>query len=322
MTLILSQASRWFTLQVTDRLVTRAGDPFDSISNKNLIYFAPDAVVSLGYTGSAYIDGTPTDWWLAETLTGLHYDDRRRPPSIQTGRVPRWPHIGPALELLKNELAATFARPRMKRDARNMMFEVVITGWQWGRRKRSRPITAGILKKAKQSDFQVWRAPRHIGRQFYFSGTPEDNLKTIDIDAVRGCLRGIRSIDEAENILADTVRQVAKATRSGNKSYVGEDCISILMSPPEFAEVRVRYLSTKMAQLAIIPKASPHKARVLPGAFSPWIVGSDMVLAPSILSGSFTAYLNGFQVKLEAPEPTGTGFGGAMGSVERPQEPP
>ncbi|NOT62026.1 MAG: hypothetical protein HOP19_17570 [Acidobacteria bacterium] len=323
MTLILSQASRCFALQVTDRLVTANGKPFDSISNKNLLYFAPDAVVSIGYTGAAYIDGTPTDWWLAEALTGIHYNDRNKPPSMQTGRVPRWLRIGPAIEFLSKELAAAFARPTMKRDARNMMFELVFTGWQWARRKRSRPIMIGVCKERSQPDLQVWRAPRHFGRQFYFSGTPENNLKTIDIDAMRGRLRSIGSIefDKAETILVDTVRLVAESTRSGSKSYVGKDCMSILMLPPEFAQVRVRYLSAKIAQLAIVPKSSPQDASVLPAAFTPWVIGSDMVLSPSVISGAFTASLNGFQVELEAPEPIGSGFQGAMGGVQRPQEP-
>ncbi len=61
MTLILSLASSWFTLQVSDRLVTQAGKQFDPIANKNILYIGPDGIISLGYTGLAYLDGIPTD---------------------------------------------------------------------------------------------------------------------------------------------------------------------------------------------------------------------------------------------------------------------
>ena len=61
MTLILSLASSWFTLQVSDRLVTQAGKQFDPIANKNILYIGPDGIISLGYTGLAHLDGIPTD---------------------------------------------------------------------------------------------------------------------------------------------------------------------------------------------------------------------------------------------------------------------
>jgi hypothetical protein len=52
-TLILSHLSRTFVLQVTDRLVVAKRNdnilhPFDALANKNLIYLARDAIVSIG----------------------------------------------------------------------------------------------------------------------------------------------------------------------------------------------------------------------------------------------------------------------------------
>src|SRR5437867_2015050 len=61
MTPIVSLASRRYVLQVGDRLVTRAAHPFDPFSNKAVIYFARDAVVSISYTGLAYLESLPTD---------------------------------------------------------------------------------------------------------------------------------------------------------------------------------------------------------------------------------------------------------------------
>jgi hypothetical protein len=49
MTLILTYASARYVLQVTDRLVTQGGKIFDPLANKNLIYVARDAIVTVGY---------------------------------------------------------------------------------------------------------------------------------------------------------------------------------------------------------------------------------------------------------------------------------
>ena len=53
MTLILSVITPSFAAQVSDRLVTREGQPFDQLANKNLVYFAVDGVVSFGYSGAS-----------------------------------------------------------------------------------------------------------------------------------------------------------------------------------------------------------------------------------------------------------------------------
>lgn len=72
MTLILTHLSAGYpyALQVTDRLVTKGGSPFDPLANKNIVYVARNAIVSIAYTGLAYIDGIPTDVWIAERLVG------------------------------------------------------------------------------------------------------------------------------------------------------------------------------------------------------------------------------------------------------------
>src|SRR6476469_5543563 len=74
MTLVLSYITRGYAFQVSDRLLTRrigtSQKQFDVLSNKNVVYLARDALVSLGYTGWAYLDGIPTDQWIAQKLAG------------------------------------------------------------------------------------------------------------------------------------------------------------------------------------------------------------------------------------------------------------
>lgn len=49
MTLHLTQVSYLYTLQVGDRLIS--GGINDPLANKNIIYWARDAIVTLGYSG-------------------------------------------------------------------------------------------------------------------------------------------------------------------------------------------------------------------------------------------------------------------------------
>lgn len=73
MTVILSFACPAFALQASDRLVTarRPGQPdrvHSDAENKAVIFVCHDAVGVIGYTGTAYVRGEPTDQWIANSL--------------------------------------------------------------------------------------------------------------------------------------------------------------------------------------------------------------------------------------------------------------
>ena len=70
MTLIVTAATHNGVLMASDRMVSVGLTPFDAAANKALLLVAPTMVAAIGYTGIAYIDGVPTDQWLAEVLVG------------------------------------------------------------------------------------------------------------------------------------------------------------------------------------------------------------------------------------------------------------
>jgi hypothetical protein len=97
MSLVLTAACPIFTVQVSDRLIStearRPGPatnepvtrrPYDALSNKSIVYRASNAMVSMGYVGSAYLEGKPTDEWLAERLWGESLTIR-----TPDGRIPK-----------------------------------------------------------------------------------------------------------------------------------------------------------------------------------------------------------------------------------------
>jgi hypothetical protein len=70
MTLVLSLITPTFVAQVSDRLVARDTLPFDQYTNTNVVYFAADGIMSLGYPGPAYREKhkATTDDWIAGVL--------------------------------------------------------------------------------------------------------------------------------------------------------------------------------------------------------------------------------------------------------------
>lgn len=71
MTLIVSVRSYCGTLQMSDRLLSRGGEPWDPESNKTIVLSLSNAIVSISYSGPAYIEGFPTDQWIVQRLTGV-----------------------------------------------------------------------------------------------------------------------------------------------------------------------------------------------------------------------------------------------------------
>jgi len=236
MTLVLSQISRLFVLQVSDRLLTRGKEPFDPIANKNVLYVGTNGVISLGYTGVAFLNAIPTDQWIVEKLTGAAIDNLNR-PGTRIGRLPKWYSIGLAERVLVSSLNTTFAESSMLPIARRLPFEVQIVGWQWGRRKRPRAFRASILKRESTSAIELTHSPRHIGRNFQVALSPEANAKFVDLTALRAALKGIRCADDAEGALVRVIREASAQSR-----LVGPNCMSILLPPPYARRARIRYI--------------------------------------------------------------------------------
>lgn len=327
MTLILGQASHQFVLQVSDRLVTQDGKPFDQISNKTILYVAPDAVISMAYTGLAYLDGIPTDQWLANIIHGRPLPPGPHatiPTALSLGRTAQWLHIGPTLELIRERLTIAFASSKLRRKASKPMFEILITGWQWGRRKRARPMIAGIVKERGLSVARIWRSPRHIGRRYSFAGTPETNLKSSDLESLETSLGKIRSADEAEDILVGTIRTVSRRSR-----LVGADCMSVLIPSPRLCNVRVRYIPQKIRSFVVVSGSPRQSCGTFPSTFSPWILGPGLMQAPCVFVNPMTLGVGSFKIELDGPQlniNVARGHGGrrllfAMGAVKRPREP-
>ena len=331
MTLVLTLLTARYVLQVSDRLVTETAScrPFDPLANKNVIYHARDAIVSIGYSGLAYLEGVPTDQWIAQKLRGE--DSFFQSPkrwNVKMARATRWLDIGQSVELLRQECQTVFSRPTADVQPQ----EIIVAGWQWSR-GRTRPIAWWIGNTGDPPDLHTFHAenlPRHWqwarqkeqpdSRPYNLLGIPSSNPSKPLTERERGEL-GKRvasatwSPTTSEQELINAIRLAARRP----PHVVGPHCMCILLPPPSRRSVLVRY--APLAETRAVVSMGHIKADV-PVAFSPWVVGFHTVVAPSIVAGSRPISVDDFAVLLEAPDlPPGTGLLSWFGSQPRPPDP-
>lgn len=255
-------------------------------------------MVSIAYTGSSYIGLEPTDQWLAGRLTQLAFGPHGRPVVRLGGAGPSW-DIGLALQTLKQELDTAPAQipAKWQRQWYNHSFEVSIVGWQCNSKGRCRPLLAFIQKPERSKAFKIEYGPRHWYKDGKFRralyAAPAENISHAKIMELFAALSpDLEDYRIAETFLAQVIREV-----SANVPEVGPDCMSIAISPPGFGEVRIKYITERPTIAQFI---SAKATRELSVAFTPWIIGPDGVLPPSLHRGGEMTYpVSGYTVVIE-----------------------
>lgn len=278
MTLILTLASRKYVLQVSDRLVTTNQAPFDRLANKNIVLYARNALVSIGYTGQAMLGKTPipTDQWLVEKITGFSYKRGRRPYLFSQTKFP-WLDIGKCLQLLKRNLDS--ARSDMLREWRadwtRKSFDVALGGWQWDKKGRHRPIIGWLSKPPDSNDFKIGFLPRYwyLEKKIFVGVAPSNNIVECEGESLMDAISS-KSIDETESLMVECIRDISKRIPE-----VGPNCMSILISPPSDGVIRIRYLPVKQHFGVLTSRSASER---IPIMFSPWFVGKNSILAPAV----------------------------------------
>ncbi len=296
MTLIVTRTSCRYSLMVTDRRVTISGVVFDPDANKNIVFGDKNAVVTIGYTGMAYIGTIPTDQWIAQTLTGLAFPEGRRgrgtvPALMTSGYEDQY--FGLRVRNLRNQLnkVRPFILGRYRQEWTAGSFDLVITGFEWNHGE-VRPYVAALSKPPNSDIFNLsdsdrhWYIPRgrHFPVRMYGAPTQnvtKDELRGIDnrLDSVWGDGHGTPDevADHAEKLLAEVIQDV-----SVRLNVVGPDIMSILIPFPGGTEpiIRIRYIPAGRDQGVLI--AGQTQIQV-PVAFSPWIVSPGCIRSPTIL---------------------------------------
>lgn len=243
---------------VTDRRVTKGGSLHDGDANKNILFGDRNAVVTVGYTGHAYIGKTPTDQWIAQTLTELTFKEGRRERSapLLSATYYEQQYIGIRIRKLRDQLNEI--RSLIPHRYRNAWiadpFDILITGFEWNHGK-VRPLLVGLSKPRSSNTFALFRPDR---RWFFSQGNrypaqmyaaPAENISSDKLQRISSRLDAVWRdghgtpediADDAEILMAETFREI-----SDDVKVVGPDLMSIQIPAPIIPNptIRVRYIS-------------------------------------------------------------------------------
>lgn len=317
MTQILTAACPNFIAQLSDRLVVaKRGNRItqhDHAANKTVVFRASDAIVTIGYTGIAYVGQIPTDRWIAEVLCQESFGapDERFGMRMGGGRRPV--DIGQGIILLERAIEALPASPVDEHG-----LELVVAGWQaW--REDCRPILVELSRYGGRTKLK--RAPRHWSKDSNFrigvigvppkEGAIKERLSKFKLTKEVKQVAGPLLPGHVENVFLNTLRETSEFSDT-----VGANALSVVLMRPGQGIMGCRFYPIQ-----------PHYVKVRKGeseidievAMTPWVIGPGIIKSPSMEVGDSVMNLGGLDFHIfGAPAQSGLTLGS---SLKRPPPP-
>jgi hypothetical protein len=294
MTLILTIANPAFVLQVSDRLVTvkrgSAVGSHDPIANKTIVYRARDGLVSIGYSGIAYIGNLPTDEWIAQLLWGNPLPktpDGRRPMSLGA-QSNNW-DVGYATENLRKAIASLPAHA-----VGTSGLYLTIAGWQ-ATHHGVRPVVVELERRMGSAPTNLNRSPRRwekgednrlyaIGAQF----DSEELWRRLAPFRAKGATP--YNIENLEPVLVGFIRDISR-----KQCTVGANVLSVGLPRPGTGRPGCRFFPVAQHAVRLV---SSKIDMVVPVAHSPWVLGGGVLYPPSQESGEMIIGLRGIEFEI------------------------
>jgi len=266
MTLVLALSTPRFCAMASDRSVTlvdptshRYAGPHDPRANKTVVLVTIDAVVSIGYAGTAYLNGQPTDRWIAEVTS----PNANHISQGIFGRKARCRlRLHQVCSRLRSELSAVPGGAGV---------ELLMVGWRL-RRNRVHPINVQLKAAASLTSAadlvlrRQWRNRACI-RAIGYQPSEAELFEEISRHAPP------RSAEDMVVAFTALIRQVAARVPT-----VGPDVMSVVLPPPHLRRV-VCCFDPHFEHYA---DATIHGQEVqVPVAYSPWVVTPSGFAAPS-----------------------------------------
>jgi hypothetical protein len=307
MTLHLSVVGRGVAIQVSDRHISYKGHPagglHDVYANKNVVFAPRYGLVTLGYTGLAYLEHVPTDEWIAHRL----WLDDLPPVAIKFRDPPeKWPDLGQAVDTLREELNRVFSVQRGENT-----LTVAIAGWQWARRSSLLRGVAWALSNEGTPEFTVRRHPRFSAADPVIAFGSHPPLRRAEHRQLEQAVSSSSSSDEMEQLLTSTITAHAARTHT-----IGPDSIVIRLDPTQPPEVRIR------CSQAVPPRAViRYKGRDNNLTYSPWVVMKNAVMRPTAgTGGNFEWSSDGINVEIAGS--ANANYGGLRAQQRTPEHGP
>lgn len=281
-------------MHVGDRLLTQGSASWDPDANKSILIIGRDACACVSYSGLAHINGTPTDQWLAEHLSGhpagaSFRGDGGAPLSIRSVIQPR---IGLALHTLPAAIERDYARQTPV--ARSNGLRVLATGFLARRQRSPRPVIRPFMLRYTCNDASGGNVVSDTFPKYWdwFHGIYPCYIGQVGTGAsarLRAALDvpGNKTDEECERLLVACVR----ATNLLPGSLVGPHCVSVMTTPGGYARVR------------FLPEPTQDDALA---AYTPWVIGPGIMQPPQIMTGGLPHIrTGGYHIDFERLPPLG-----------------
>jgi hypothetical protein len=275
--MILAAVCAEFAAVVGDRLIslqnsrtgTHLGD-HDTVSNKLLIVRYVDATVVIGYSGNAYIEGIPTDHWLAQAIAETAIDAN----SISHPIPPPDRPLAASLFQLRSRL-------RTARGADKVA--IVVAGF---RQRRGRTIPVLLRLDATADGKENFLGMRHCApgevRVFGVGVPPAADLLRNAMAPFQRHDRFEIGVDDQAAIFSQVIRDTARENK-GVGTDLTEITLSVVRNPP----VVVRFLPANPDRSQLIEQVprllSEPPAR--PDMITPWMLSRETAYPPTVFSG-------------------------------------
>jgi len=312
MTLVLSAATPGFVVQAADRLLTKAINnkprPFDPVANKTVVYRATDALVSLSYSGVAYVKSQPTDEWLAELLWGAPIGrgpDGNGPAAMGFGVRPNAWTIDRAIDALRRAIDGL---PQTWINLGGLF--VSVAGWRNDRPVR--PFVVDIKRAPGETRSSVGGTPRRITRPKTFALVQIGaRVPKVTINAAFDPFRPSRTLtmENAEEALVGLIRGAARRHLT-----VGPHVLTVAIPAPGLGPAVGRFHPAKPHRVRVV---SARKALTVAVAHTPWILASGQYHSPQVAVGNTELNLDGMPFVFEAPPGEG-GLAALAFPIKRP----
>jgi hypothetical protein len=304
MTLVLSVATPAYGLQVSDRLVSKGGSPWDPLANKTVVFRATDGLVAFGYTGLAYMErNEPTDTWIAELVSGTSLGDGG---TLRFGGFPVR-DVGATLRSLRDRVdAREFERHRC---------EITAVGWQWDGKRDFAPVRSVLWVLASRKTTLEWEQliPRHPDR-----GQAPVTLRATgnwphEHDAGQKLLERILAAGSDWELVLGLLVDAIRSASALSPGTIGPHCMAALLRPWQFPNALVRFIP----QMAHQAKWGEETIEV---AYTPWMVAPDAIHAPALSVGGLTSEQGLLNYSIEVPAaPDSQQLKGAFTTQPRPR---
>jgi hypothetical protein len=244
---------------------------WEPAANKTLVLACRNATAILSFAGLAFVDGLPTDNWLARSILDADLPTNRPGrggiPLMKSSSISFT--LGSVMEHLKESIRSDFTKERS--EYRNLGLSLLLTGYTWKRSRRGlvrpRPFqfkfryaddaSTGFIKR------EILPAPRWIppGMAAYdwIGGglTDESDLcKLAEQFSSR-----IGATTEVEAVLAEQIRSIAARPEIEG---VGNECHIVSITRSQ--QIRVCFMRNE---------SSPNTA-----TYTPWVLGEGWAWPP------------------------------------------